>query len=230
MKKTGILCIVAMLMAMTGVFAQVAENEAKPEQTSQESEEMKALQAAYTLAEYGYATESASALIEAAEILSQVETQPLKGKNTKAGESAQPEQSTGHEYTASKLIEDGIQLAGKDKTLLAWAQKVKKGIRPATRGATRGPQYDMDCARGNGGSFRYTIYFDGGRYASVSVRSLDGCDYDLYVYDENGNLIDQDVSYSPSAYVGFTPRWTGPFSIVVKNRSRYAGRYSLTTN
>ena len=131
------------------VFAQDADD--KPEPKAPVSEDIRALQLAADLADYGYKNESASALIEAAEILSQVETQPLKGKNTKAGESAQPEQSTGHEYTASKLIEDGIQLAGKDKTLLAWAQKVKKGIRPATRGATRGPQYDMDCARGNGG-------------------------------------------------------------------------------
>ena len=213
-----------------GVPAQSLENEEKPEIDTSVSEEIKSLETAYALAEYGYANNSASALIEAAEILSQIEVQPLKDGNTKEGEVTKSEKPSGHEYTASQLADDGIKLAGKNKNLVAWGKEVKKGIKPETRGATRSPQWDVSCASRNGGTVRYRVFFNGGRYASVSVRSLDGCDYDLFIYDESGHLISQDVSYNRSAFCSFNPRWTGPFSIVVKNRSSYTGAFRLTTN
>ena len=129
-----------------------------------------------------------------------------------------------------QLLNDAKALYGKDKTMKAWTESVQKLVKSSTRGSVSGPYYDVDCASGNGGSFRYTISFYANSYGEVSVRSLNGCDYDLFIYDENGNLIDQDVSYSSNAYCSFVPRWTGRFTIVVKNRSRYAGRYQLTTN
>lgn len=40
-------------------------------------------------------------------------------------------------------------------------------------------------------------------------------DFDLHVFDENGNLITEDISTAPNAYCAITPRWTGPFRLVV---------------
>ena len=218
------LCIMGTML----LFAQRTENEEKPESDTPVSTELKALETAYTLAEYGYSVSSASALIEAAEILSQVSTQPLTDAG-KEGSSATAANPSGHDYSVEQLLADGKKLAAGDKTLTKWANEVEKTIKKGTRGALGGPKWDIDCASG-GGSFRYTISFQGRAYAEVSVQSLDGCDYDVFIYDEGGNLITSDASYSSSAYASFVPRWTGAFTIVVKNSSRYAGRYKILTN
>jgi hypothetical protein len=44
-----------------------------------------------------------------------------------------------------------------------------------------------------------------------------GVDFDLHIYDENGNLISEDVSAASDAYCAVTPRWTGPFRMVVES-------------
>ncbi len=217
------------------IFAQSAEKQAKTAPSKPASEEMQALETAYTLAAYGYANDSASALITAAEILSSVDLAALSESSdfvSKKGTSVESEQSTGVDYTAQQLLDDAKELYGKDKTLKAWAASVQKLVdaSKATRGTVSGPYYDVDCVSGNGGTCTYTITYYGNEYAEAGVYSLDGCDYDIFVYDANGNFITQDVSYSSSAYCSWVPRWTGSFQIVVKNRSGYAGRYRFTTN
>ena len=217
------------------IFAQSAENQDKATSTKPASEEMQALETAYTLAEYGYANSSASALIMAAEILSSVDITALSESSDfagKKGTSVAAEQSSEVDYTPQQLLDDAKQLYGKDKTMKAWAASVQKLVdaSKATRGTVSGPYYDVDCVSGNGGTCTYTITYYGNEYAEAGVYSLDGCDYDIFVYDANGNFITQDVSYSSNAYCSWVPRWTGTFRIVVKNRSGYAGRYSFTTN
>lgn len=44
-----------------------------------------------------------------------------------------------------------------------------------------------------------------------------GQDIDLWIYDENGYLIDKVTDYGCDARVVITPAWTGPFSIHVEN-------------
>jgi hypothetical protein len=70
-----------------------------------------------------------------------------------------------------------------------------------------------------------------GREWEVLVVSGDGStDLDLYVYDQNGNLVASDDDNSDDCMVRFVPRWTGDFTIKVVNRGRYANRYTLGTN
>ncbi len=70
-----------------------------------------------------------------------------------------------------------------------------------------------------------------GRELEVLFVSGDGdSDIDLYVYDENGNLVAKDDDYSDDCLVRFTPRWTGRFTIKVVNRGKYANRYTIGTN
>jgi len=66
MKKTVVFAV--LLGWCTVLFAQTGAEGNKPE-AAPSSPEMSALQTAYSLAKYGYANESASALIGAAEIL-----------------------------------------------------------------------------------------------------------------------------------------------------------------
>ncbi len=79
-------------------------------------------------------------------------------------------------------------------------------------------------------SHSFTLVFRGGRSARVSVRGSGVSDLDLYVYDQNGNLIGRDLSFSDRCVVRWTPRWTGRFRIVVKNRGYRSNLYRISTN
>lgn len=64
-------------------------------------------------------------------------------------------------------------------------------------------------------------YFDvalrsGATYSVYVVPSEPSVDFDLYVHDENGNLVTQDTSTSSDALCFITPVWTGPFRLTVK--------------
>jgi hypothetical protein len=78
-------------------------------------------------------------------------------------------------------------------------------------------------------SIAYDIYFRGNELAEV-VAMADGDDVDLYVYDENGNLIDSDTLRDDMPICSWTPRWTGKFRIVVKNCEGYAVPFAIVTN
>jgi hypothetical protein len=74
-------------------------------------------------------------------------------------------------------------------------------------------------------------YFDvvltAGRPHRVYVRPDDPtADFDLQVYDENGNLITEDLSTSADAFCVITPRWTGPFRLFVT--ADQPSSYSIT--
>jgi len=51
-------------------------------------------------------------------------------------------------------------------------------------------------------------------------------DFDLYVVDENEHVVDADESLESDATCQVVPRWTGPFSIVVRAVSG-GGGYTL---
>ena len=74
-------------------------------------------------------------------------------------------------------------------------------------------------------------YFDvalrsGSTYSIYVVPSEPGVDFDLYVHDENGNLVSQDTSTSSDALCLITPVWTGPFRLTVRS-ARGLSSYSI---
>ena len=77
---------------------------------------------------------------------------------------------------------------------------------------------------GPGGSEYFDIVLSGGHtYAVLVEPSEPTVDFDIYVYDENGNLVTQDDSSAANAYCAITPRWTGPFRLVVKAYRGFSG-------
>jgi hypothetical protein len=76
----------------------------------------------------------------------------------------------------------------------------------------------------------YRMTFVGGEWEVLAVSGDGDTDLDLYVYDENGNLVAKDDDNSDDCMVRFIPRWTGPFTVKVVNRGHYANRYTLGTN
>jgi hypothetical protein len=62
----------------------------------------------------------------------------------------------------------------------------------------------------------YDVTFEGDITYHIYVAPVDPrADFDLYVFDENENLIDSDDDVDSDALCVVTPRWTGPFDIVV---------------
>lgn len=71
---------------------------------------------------------------------------------------------------------------------------------------------------GPGGSEFFDVVLHGGHTYAVAVQPIEpGVDFDLHVYDESGNLITEDITTAPDAYCAITPRWTGPFRLVVNS-------------
>jgi hypothetical protein len=52
-------------------------------------------------------------------------------------------------------------------------------------------------------------------YGIYVVPDEPGVDFDLHIYDENGNLVTQDVRTNSEAACFITPFWTGTFRLKV---------------
>lgn len=228
MKKIMMVLALGIIGAMA-VFAQVGPDATKKEEKQAENSDIKNIQLAYSLADYGYENNSASALLEAADILSQIPTQKGTFEAEKKGESGEKAPVDSRNYDPKKILEDAKKLAGKDKNMLNWAKQIEKTLSSVSRGATGGPLWDSDIAYGNGGAI-YHITFDGGRLAEVFVSSLNGADFDLYIYDDRGNLLCYDERYNDDAYGFWYPSRTGRYTIQIRNRSYYNAAYMMYTN
>jgi hypothetical protein len=107
-------------------------------------------------------------------------------------------------------------------TLMSDLDKVQRGI-------TTGETYHTDLVRANHTDV-YTMRFVGGEKAEVAVVGDGDTDLDLYIYDENGNLIKSDTDYGDDCYVSWYPKWTGSFKVKIKNLGSISNRYVLLTN
>ncbi|HEX4613099.1 MAG TPA: hypothetical protein VH092_33230 [Urbifossiella sp.] len=76
----------------------------------------------------------------------------------------------------------------------------------------------------------YTIEFRGGETARITVAGDGDTDLDLYIYDENGNLVAKDDDNTDYCVATWTPRWTGKFTVRVVNRGGVYNQYRITTN
>jgi hypothetical protein len=186
-----------------------------------------ALQTANSLARYGYSAQSASALIGAAEIYARIRTQPL-GVQPQRSDTAAATVTT-PEFTPANLLADGKKLAGKDKTLLAWAAEVEKSLNTRTRGAVGGPKSAVDII-GVGNTHTYPLNLRGGERTDIALFGDASSDLDIYVFDSYGNLIVGDEGNTDIARLWVVPTVTGAFTVVVKNCGPRANRYELYSN
>lgn len=231
MKKVLFFSVVAFSVMMVSCN-KTAQNEQKDEIAAPASTELAALRTAHDLAKYGYEVESPSALIEAANILASTPTQTFEAALERGTENANESEKVGKvQLDPAKLIADARELT-EDANLLALADNVSAKIQAqaeGTRGAMGGPKY----ARGSVSARSYTYYdqkFWADEIAEVAVSGDGDTDLDLYVYDENGNLIASDTDYTDDCYVRFCPRWTGRFRIKIVNRGGVYNNYAIVTN
>ncbi|MGQ0615190.1 MAG: hypothetical protein ACT4PV_15765 [Planctomycetaceae bacterium] len=183
------------------------------------------------LADYGRRNNDPIALISAARILKAVTTQAMEAKpETKKseGEAAdgQKEKSKHPPLSAESCLDAAAGMIGEDEALAALIEAVRG---EAMREAVGGPQCGTYVL--NGRCYQdFVVTFYGGRYAQVTVQGDGDTDLDLFIYDQNGNLIVSDTRAGDYCGVYWTPRWTGPFRIRVVNLGRVWNRYVIATN
>jgi len=77
---------------------------------------------------------------------------------------------------------------------------------------------------------RSLLTFRGALKVENTKRGDGSTDLDLYIMDENGNLIPKDESAGDECYVLWKPYWTGTFYVTVLNRNTVWNQYALVTN
>ena len=97
-------------------------------------------------------------------------------------------------------------------------------------GAINGARYGVYNVTARNSNRHLPLTFIGGRVAEVIVEGDGDTELDLYIYDQNGNLVASDDDDSDYCVATWTPRWTGTFTIVVMNRGSVYNRYTLRTN
>jgi hypothetical protein len=205
-----------------------AEKPAVP--TTPQTQKVQDYSAALSLARFGYANKNALCLITAAEMIYQLGVTPLPADaRQNATEPAPTDAKAAKPDLANpeQLLTDARRMAKGDATVLALANRVKPA--PASRGAIGGPRRSTTSVSANSVDV-FTIRFRGYESAIVALRGDGDTDLDLYIYDDNGNLVARDDDYTDGCVASWTPRYTGVFTIRVKNRGSVYNRYTLATN
>lgn len=232
MKKVMFFSIIAISAMMLSCNKQPAQTEEKEVISAEASQPLAALRTATDLAKYGYEAESATALIEAANIIASTPVSSLEAETENGTENPNENEKTEKvQFAPAQLLADARTLT-QDANALALADKVEAKLsaqNDTARGAVNGPKYDYGTVYANSYVY-YDIRFRAHEVAEVAVSGDGDTDLDLYVYDENGNLITSDTDYTDDCYVRFTPRWTGLFRLKIVNRGGVYNNYVLVTN
>ena len=73
----------------------------------------------------------------------------------------------------------------------------------------------------------FAVKFNAGQEAAIYVKGDGDTDLDLYIFDENANLMGKDEDDTDECLVRFHPRESGKFVVVVVNRGRVYNDYLL---
>ena len=73
----------------------------------------------------------------------------------------------------------------------------------------------------------YEHIFYAGETAFIYIIGDGDTDLDLFVYDENGNLVDSDTDEKDTCLCTFKPKWTGKFTVKVKNLGKVYNEYEI---
>ncbi|MBO4243674.1 MAG: hypothetical protein J5882_01290 [Bacteroidales bacterium] len=206
MKK--IFLLTALLCMGIAASAQDFKNEDEKDTTAKPiPPAVENLRLAFDLSRYGYANKNAVSLITAAQILNQ------NGFELE-------------ELDAEKLLEDARTFAKDNPHLLALIDMSDTG---PVRGALGEEKYSLDMVKSYA-TDTYKVKFKENKKAVVQVKGVGLTDLDLYIYDKNGNLVTSDTSDSDNCECTWVPKWTGEFTIRIKNRGGLYNLYYMQTN
>lgn len=221
----------AVAIAALGMGAMVSHaqdgkkgaNLGKPAAATQSALAVESLAAARTLVRYGDANKDPLALITAAKIMREVGSTDSKAE--RSGGKAGAAKNKPDNSASDAVLARAKALAGGRADLVALADDVAKA---GSRGAVGGPGRARTVVNSRA-TDNFRVTFRGGEPARVLVSGDGDSDLDLYVYDEHGNLICKDDDQTDDMICGWTPRYTGSFTIRVKNLG-VANEYTIVHN
>lgn len=226
MRKAILLLFVATSMLFVNVAYPQEVTEKKGE-IAAPSSAMQTVVLAGQLAKYGYENNSASALIQAAELYLSIGLTEFKPESLKQEKG---EETTKDEYVShdpKQILADAKTLAEGDKTLLAMIDKVEKTT--PTRGAVGGPKRSFTRVYAKS-TDTYEIKVYGNEIFEIAISGDGDTDLDLYVYGQGGRLVAKDDDYSDDCYLRLYPEYTGYYIVKVVNRGNVYNDYVIVTN
>lgn len=228
----GLLLLIGPGAVAEGTGAKAANASDGVGKTTATVEGVGTIKMAHDLAAWGRANGNPAALAVAAKVLRSVPTQPMKGKAAKKeteGPDLPAKGKEGKETTPESLQAEAKEMCEKNEANLSAVQAIAKMPPAKVRGAKGGPIRHKDVVKARSTDI-YKITFRGGELAEVGVAGDGKTDLDLYVYDENKNLIASDTDKTARCYVRWTPKWTGLFYVTIKNTGQVPSQYVLLTN
>lgn len=133
----------------------------------------------------------------------------------------------GGTYAFEALLAEAITAAKDDARIKALAEDVRA---KALKGRVASRGYSVATARGAATDWYRGQRFKANEAAEVVVTALTGAGFDLFVYDDKGNLICRDIRQQHRGYCGWRPGTEGNFDIKIENRTASPLKYQLTTN
>lgn len=171
----------------------------------------------------------AAMLIQAARIKASVSTQDAEvAVEQGAGEEGDKDEAS-NDYSVTGLLDRAEVLAHGNDTLLAMVTEARSEA-ARTRGRVGGPGHSNNRVLAHATNTYTSISFRAGEPARIWLVGDGDTDLDLYVYDQNGNRICASLGAWDREACAWTPRWTGPFTIRVRNLGGVWNAYTMTTN
>ena len=130
-------------------------------------------------------------------------------------------------YEVEALLGEAVALGKGDAGIRTLADDIRSR---ATKGRASSRGYSVAVAKGAATDWYRGQRFKGGEPAEVVVTALSGAGFDLFIYDDKGNLICRDLRQQHRGFCGWKPSTDGNFDIKIENRTSSALKYSLTTN
>jgi len=239
MKRLGVSILAAAILAGGSVLLHAEDKAVDPkgpniitdvkDKGDAKSSGVATIDLAMKTAAWARETKNPAGLALAAKILGEVGTkdQPEMEKE-EVGEKKGDKPAESKPVTPESLLAEAKAMAGDDKAALSAIEAIEKSGATA-RNATYGAISHRDVVYG-GCYQQFTIAFNVAELAEVAVAGSGNTDLDVFVYDDNDNLIVSDTGYGDRCYVSFLPFRTSNFRIRVVNQGSYANSYNLYTN
>lgn len=234
MKKLMFLAFVFIVMVSCQKTVEQTNVVEKATQTTLVNPSVTGWELAQRLAAYGYENESASALIEAANILVSIPIVPTEiGKCETTEDSITALKPEKTQITIENLLNDAEDFTD-DSILIARINYIQNRQAmllemEGTRGAVGGAQVLSDMVYSNGEQM-YFCDFYAHQVAMVALVGDGDSDLDLFIYDQNMNLVTEDAGYDFDCLCTWTPAWTGRFYMKVVNRGNEYNKFTMATN
>ncbi len=225
MKLSSLLAATAAI-ALCGTAAAFDEEGTNIAETdrSEETTGVELLALSQDLYAYGLDARDPLAVIVAARIRQGVDVEEREYEI--AEQDGEAEEADIEFASAGDMLDEARVLARGDEALTGLIAETEA---QASRGRVGGPGRASGWVSARG-TTSYNISFRGGERAAVWASGPGRTDLDMYVYDQNGNLICRHIDYSDRMSCFWTPRWTGNFRVEVRNLGQVGVSFNMVTN